>query len=696
MHSEATKYRRFAPLPSMKKMNVRQPDLPPFLPEELIGEVDHVDRSETLGIEAVKSKDSSGGVPNSKSGDSNKNDDERPKPSKKEDQWDPFASFGGTVSSAIRSWSEDFNLGKKEKENRRLIETRQQLLALRESAANSSSSTSSSTTPTHPKSSTSGYALVTGASRGIGRALAVELARYGIPLILVARDIEKLKTVAKEIETYYNVPCCTIQADLAAPDCASRIYAATSEAGLKVDILVNNAGICTQGEMLDGEIDDSMQMIQVNVGSVVQLSQLYGRDMKKRRRGRILFVSSMSGALPGCPNVAVYAATKSFEKSLSSSLGREMERYGVGVTCLLPGAVKDTAFASRSDVEDAVCFHFPGYAKTPEHVAGEGIKAMMLGYPEVYPGLHNQLFIKFAVPLLPARLTTLAAEYAWSPLQWVDASLQRRGDTYQSWGRKMREEIMGETFTATKEILPMPPPSTSTSPWRFRRPVSSDLLPLPDTPDNTDESKKTTSQSSTPKIVDQATDNIVNENPGSTTGSKEVESVPSANVESLVDSEERIDILQKEEDASLSKNTIEGKDDGSSVDTLSSESETDATSTIPDVSSLALPSPAPPPPAPTPLAIFGFFGKESSTPSNSSRDSQVGDNTSHTTDAAISIDREHTHKDANTDSLNGDVVVEPFTNPNANITWYPIMDEHEYDFRDRRLDYAGMTLPSNH
>lgn len=209
----------------------------------------------------------------------------------------------------------------------------------------------------------------------------MELARYHIPLILVARDLTKLSAVAKEIETYYDIPCRILQADLNSPDCANRIHTATTSAGLNVDILVNNAGVCAHGDFLEGDIDDMMRMIQVNIGAVTQLSRLYGRDMKERRRGRILLVSSMSGVLPGNPSVAVYAATKAYEKSLASSLGREMERYGVGVTCVIPGAVKETSFASRSNIEEAACFHFPGYAKSPELVAGEGIQSLMLGYP---------------------------------------------------------------------------------------------------------------------------------------------------------------------------------------------------------------------------------------------------------------------------------------------------------------------------
>ena len=199
----------------------------------------------------------------------------------------------------------------------------------------------------------------------------------------------------------------------------------------------------------------------------------------------MLFVSSMAGAMPGCASVGVYAATKAFEKSLAASLGREMERYGVGVTCLLPGAVKDTDFASRSDIEAAVCFQIPGYAKTPELVAGEGIKAMMLGYPEVYPGFENKFFAKIALTHLPgkklpkdgcsvsvfvnsnhcfiagiARVAGLIGEYAWSP--WPLGMLPNN---------KIENE----------EVAPQVTPSTPSHSWKFRRP-SGNVLRLPELP----------------------------------------------------------------------------------------------------------------------------------------------------------------------------------------------------------------------
>ncbi len=668
MHSEATKYRRFAPLPAMKKLNVRQPELPPFLPEEWNESDEESKFSSDAKENEIKGEDKS----KSRRLSGNNESTSSLEPKHNFGQWDPFASFGGTVSSAIRSWSEDFNNGKKEKEKNRRLEAQQQLLALGKSLQ--SSTVPSSTT-------TSGYALVTGASRGIGRALAVELARYGIPLILVARDMPKLKAVAKDIETYYRVPCRIIQADLASPGCAQKIHAATTEAGLKVDILVNNAGICSQGEMLESKIDDATQMIQVNVGSVVQLSQLYGRDMKLRRRGRILFVSSMSASMPGCPNVAVYAATKSFEKSLASSLGREMERFGVGVTCLLPGAVKDTSFATRSDVEDAVCFHFPGYAKTPEVVANEGIKALMLGYPEVYPGWHNRLFVKFGVPMLPARVTTLIAEYAWSPLQWGAAAPQRLGERGQSSGHKTTQNTEFPK-TTSENLVPVPHSLEQTAPsdatWRRRE----SLIEDPVMSDNAGESSEggPSSQSSLPN-----------------------KAAPDCDVPNEVD--ESLSIQHVEQEAKFQrgdKNTWKGfgrneknvkklensnildpetYPDPMKVDNVDEVDEMPSLPSEKNCSSvLSFDTDQPPPSNSSPLAIFGFFDRESSKSSNIPNDVSGEDD-------IITIESISSPEVADAVPSSEAVKPEPSIETNSTIEWYPMIGEKEYNFRDRRLDY---------
>jgi len=263
-----------------------------------------------------------------------------------------------------------------------------------------------------------GYAFVTGASRGIGRAFAVELARYEIPLILVARDETTLKALALDIQTAYGVPCVIIKADLSEKGTAKRIYETTKEAGLKVDILINNAGVCTSKDIVQVDEGDIERMMDVNVRSTTILSQLYAKEMKNARRGRILFVSSMVGAMPSGPGVATYAATKAYEKSLAQSMGRELEKYGVGVTCLMPGAVEDTSFAARSDAQDAICFKVPLYPLKPQQIASTGVRSLLYsGDGEVIPGWPNRFFLKILMPILPPRLTSSIVALAWSPVR---------------------------------------------------------------------------------------------------------------------------------------------------------------------------------------------------------------------------------------------------------------------------------------
>jgi short-subunit dehydrogenase len=214
-----------------------------------------------------------------------------------------------------------------------------------------------------------GYAIVTGASKGIGRAIAVELARWEIPMILVARDVEKLSNLAYDLEACYGVKCCVLGADLSKVDAAERIHQATTEAGISVDILVNNAGIASEGLAVDKKTSDIEKMVMLNSLTYAKLSQLYGQDMKKKRRGRILMMSSMAGLCSASPNTAIYGACKAFGKSLSLSMAKEMEAYGVGVTCLIPGPVADTDFRESSGTRKALCWYLPFYSRSPDIVA---------------------------------------------------------------------------------------------------------------------------------------------------------------------------------------------------------------------------------------------------------------------------------------------------------------------------------------
>jgi len=174
----------------------------------------------------------------------------------------------------------------------------------------------------------------------------------------------------------------------------------------------------------------------LNVMAVSTLTHLYGKDMKKRRRGRILIVSSICGAVEGIPTVALYSATKAFKKSLGISLAKEMERYGVGVTTLLPGAVKDTDFKSRSNSDKALCWRIPSYPKSPPQVAEMGVRALLRGDQEITPGIWNRIFLKVMKPALPQRLHNFIAEVMWNPIPRL----------------RKRQEAVENTVSITYEI----------------------------------------------------------------------------------------------------------------------------------------------------------------------------------------------------------------------------------------------------
>ena len=261
------------------------------------------------------------------------------------------------------------------------------------------------------------YALVTGASRGLGRAISVELARRQINLVLVARDNEKLLKLANDLEDYYDVKCHTIQADLSEDDAPQRIFNATSGFGLNVDILINNAGLSTKTEFADEKIDHLNTVVNVNILSSMRLSHLYINKMRNHRKGAVMFVSSITGYLPGCPSAALYAATKAFERSLALGLSNENEKNGIAVTLLSPGAISGTDFAQRGEFSNALCWKIPFYPKSPELVAKVGIDALSEGKLECVPGWQNRFAVRILQPMLPQKFMLGVGQMAWQPLK---------------------------------------------------------------------------------------------------------------------------------------------------------------------------------------------------------------------------------------------------------------------------------------
>jgi short-subunit dehydrogenase len=196
-----------------------------------------------------------------------------------------------------------------------------------------------------------GTALVTGASAGIGRALAEEFARNGYDLVLVARREEKLQEAAEEFEQY-GVTAHVVPTDLGSRENREELYEeVTAERGIEVDTLVNNVGIGTQGKYTDIPVDRDLLQIELNITTPSHLTKLFGADMVERGDGRVLNVASSAAFQPG-PFMAVYYASKAYLLSFSEALHEELAEDGVTVTALCPGPVA-TEFQERAENQDA-------------------------------------------------------------------------------------------------------------------------------------------------------------------------------------------------------------------------------------------------------------------------------------------------------------------------------------------------------
>jgi len=226
-------------------------------------------------------------------------------------------------------------------------------------------------------------AIVTGASSGIGYELAKICAQEGFDL-LVAADMPEIASAA---ETFRNLGAAVdhIQTDLATTEGVDQLYAAAR--GRPVDALLANAGHGLGKGFLDQDFDDARHVVDTNITGTIYLAQKVGRDMRARRRGRILFTGSIAGFMPGTYQ-AVYNGTKAFIDSFSFALRAELKDTGVTVTCLMPGAT-ETDFFERADLMDTKI----GQSKKddPADVARVGFDAMMRGDGDVVAGWKNKL-----------------------------------------------------------------------------------------------------------------------------------------------------------------------------------------------------------------------------------------------------------------------------------------------------------------
>lgn len=247
------------------------------------------------------------------------------------------------------------------------------------------------------------YALITGASSGIGRHYATELARRGYDIIAVSNQPEALVTTAEELRTEFDVDVRTMCVDLACVDSARTMFEECEELGLEVEVLVCNAGMLLFGTLMRTDAERLQKIIDLHCTTNTLLVRYFGSKMKERGRGKILIMSSSTAWLP-YPTISHYSATKSYLKSFASATWYELHRYGVSVTAVFPGAV-DTPFYKLSD-KLRCRFVSLGIMMRPETIARRGVRAMMRGRRRLTPGLFTKLVVVVCA-LLPARILDL-------------------------------------------------------------------------------------------------------------------------------------------------------------------------------------------------------------------------------------------------------------------------------------------------
>lgn len=252
------------------------------------------------------------------------------------------------------------------------------------------------------------WALVTGASAGIGVALANELAAGGTHLVLTARRRDRLEELVRNLEQQRGIRAEVFVADLAKPEAPEKIYEFTKQKGIEIELLVNNAGFGQYGELTKVETQRLLDMVQVNCTSVVHLTRLYLADMVARRRGDVLILAS-TAAFQAIPFISTYAATKAFDLLFAEGLAEEMKPHGIRVCALCPGSTESEFHA--------IAGHEKFTSKNPEtaeKVALTGLQALIAGKSYVICGLGNYLGAQ-SQRIVPRRMVTRIAANMFRP-----------------------------------------------------------------------------------------------------------------------------------------------------------------------------------------------------------------------------------------------------------------------------------------
>jgi short-subunit dehydrogenase len=250
------------------------------------------------------------------------------------------------------------------------------------------------------------YALVTGASKGIGCAIAIELASRKLNVLLVARREDLLAKLAAEIRKTYGVECDYLSVDLSRLEAAENIFNWCNEKNYTVNILVNNSGYGISGSFEKSTLQQQIEMVNVIVLSTLKLTHLFLPHLKKQPKAYILNIGS-SSAYQAVPYLATYAAAKTFIVSFTRALKYELKNSNVMVTVVNPG-VTETDFAIRANVPQKGLKTAEKVSILPEQVAKIAVKSMFKGKAEVVTGFITKATVLF-VKLLPKKITERAA-----------------------------------------------------------------------------------------------------------------------------------------------------------------------------------------------------------------------------------------------------------------------------------------------
>jgi uncharacterized protein len=252
------------------------------------------------------------------------------------------------------------------------------------------------------------WALITGASAGIGDALAVELAAAGANLILTARREERLEALSSRLKAEHQIQTMVIPDDLADPGAPQRLYDATEGKGIAVDVLINNAGFGYYGEFAAGDLAFQRTMVDVNCAAVVDLTRLFLPRMIERKRGDIMIVASTAAYQP-VAYMATYAATKVFDRYFAEALAEETARHGIRVSALCPGPT-ESEFGDVAGARSGEKRKF----QSAQDVARQGLEGLAAGKTWVIPYAGGRIQV-FMQRFVPRRMVTGAAARMFRP-----------------------------------------------------------------------------------------------------------------------------------------------------------------------------------------------------------------------------------------------------------------------------------------